>query len=145
MAVSPVPAGYHTLTPGCSLAGCARAIELYGKVFGAEVRARHDMPDGTVAHCELRIGDSLLMLGEASAQHPAFTTHLMIYVTDCDAVFQRAVAAGFRAEEPPRNQFYGDRNARVIDPFGNEWWISTHVEDVSDEEIRRRMAKEMGT
>jgi PhnB protein len=144
MAVSPIPAGYNTLTPGCSVRNCARAVDLYRKVFGAEQRVRYDAPDGTVAHCELRFGDSNIMMGEATEQHPSFNTHLMIYVPDCDAVFQRAVLAGFQVKEPPRNQFYGDRNARVVDPFGNEWYISTHVEDVSEEEMRRRMAKEMG-
>lgn len=140
MAVSPIPAGYRTLTPACSLRGCARAIELYRKVFGAEQTVCFDAPDGSVAHCELRFGDSIFMMGEATPQHPGFNAHLMIYVPDCDVVFQRAVAAGFQVKEPPQNQFYGDRNARVVDPFGNEWYVSTHVEDVSEEELRRRMA-----
>jgi len=143
MAVSPIPAGYNTLTPACALHGCARAIEVYRKVFGAEERVRFDAPDGTVAHCELRFGDSTVMMGEASPQHPAFGAHLMIYVPDCDAIFQRAVSAGFTVKEPPKNQFYGDRNARVVDPFGSEWYIATHVEDDSEEEMKRRMAKEM--
>ncbi|HZY05021.1 MAG TPA: VOC family protein [Anaeromyxobacteraceae bacterium] len=142
MAVSTVPAGYHTLTPACALRDCAQAIELYRKVFGAEQTARYDAPDGTVAHCELRFGDSMVMMGEATPQHPGFNAHLMIYVPDCDAVFQRAVAAGFQVKEPPKDQFYGDRNARVVDPFGNECYVSTHVEDVSEEELRRRMARQ---
>jgi len=141
MAVSPIPDGYNTLTPGASVHGCAQAIELYRKVFGALVRSRFDAPNGTVAHCELRFGDSILMLGEATPEHPAFSTHLMMYVPDCDAVFQRAVAAGFEAKEPPKVQFWGDRTARVADPFGNEWFLATHVEDVSGEEMKRRMAK----
>ncbi len=142
MAVSPTPPGYSTLTPSCCLRDCARAIEVYRKVFGAETSARFDSPDGRVAHCELRFGDSILMMGDSTPDHPAFDAHLMIYVPDCDAVVQRAVAAGFTVKEPPSNKFYGDRNARVVDPFGNEWYVSTHVEDVSEEEMRRRM-KEM--
>lgn len=144
MAVKPIPAGYNTITPGCSVRGCAQAIDVYRKVFGAELKARYDAPDGTVAHCELRFGDSTVMMGEASEHHPAFSAHLMIYVADCDAIYQRAVSHGFKVKEPPKNQFYGDRNARVVDPFGNEWYIATHVEDVSEEEMKRRMAKEMG-
>lgn len=144
MPVKPIPAGYHSLTPGCAIQGCAKAIELYKKVFGAEVVARYDSPDGTVAHCEVNIGDSRLMLGESGGQNPTHNAHLMLYTTDCDAVFERAKAAGFSVKEPPTVQFWGDRAARVVDPHGNQWFIATHIEDVSDEEIRRRMAKLFG-
>jgi PhnB protein len=141
MAVKPIPAGYHVLTATCAMKGCAQAIETYRKVFGAEVSQRFDMPDGTVAHCELRFGDSTLMIGEAGPQTPAHGTHLMIYVPDCDVTFKRATDAGFRVIAPLSNQFYGDRNGRVSDPFGNTWYISTHVEDVSVDEMKKRMAK----
>lgn len=144
MPVSPIPAGYRTLTPGCTLRGAARAIELYQHVFGAKVRTRLDAPDGTVAHAELELGDSLLMLGEASEQHPPHGAHLMMYVPDVDGQFQRAVAAGFTVKEPLQVQFWGDRTGRLADPFGNEWYLGTHVEDVSEEEMRRRMAKLFG-
>ncbi len=144
MPVSPIPAGYRTLTPGCTLRGAAKAIELYQRIFGAKVKVRMDAPDGSVAHAELEFGDSLLMLGEASAEYPAYGARLMMYVPEVDSVFQRAVAAGFTVKEPVKVQFWGDRTGRVVDPFGNEWFIATHVEDVSEEEMKRRMAKLYG-
>jgi PhnB protein len=144
MPVSPIPAGYHTLTPGCTLTGAAKAIERYQQVFGAKVRTRLDAPDGTVAHAELELGDSLLMLGEASAGYPPHGARLMMYVADVDAVFARAVAAGFTVKEPLQVQFWGDRTGRVLDPHGNEWMIATHVEDVPEDELKRRMAKLYG-
>lgn len=144
MPVSPIPAGYRTLTPACTLQGAARAIPLYQQVFGAKVRTRIDAPDGSVAHAELELGDSLLMLGEASPEHPAHGAHLMMYVADVDAAFKKAVAAGFTVRQPVDVQFWGDRTGRVEDPFGNEWYLATHVEDVSDEELKRRMAKLFG-
>jgi PhnB protein len=146
MAVKPIPEGYHTLTPACAIVGCDKAVELYRKVFDAQLHLRMDYPNGKVAHCELRFGDSIAMMGEAEASMGVnpYNMHLMVYVTDCDAVFKRATDAGFTAKEQPKNQFYGDRSARVTDPFGNEWFIATHVEDVPEEEMKRRMAKMMG-
>lgn len=144
MPVKPIPDGYNTLTPGCALKGCAKAIDVYRQVFGAEVVARFDAPDGSVAHCELQLGDSRVMMGEADGPVSPYNWHLMMYVPQCDAVFQRATAAGFTVKQPPTDQFYGDRSARVVDPFGNEWFISTHVEDVSEDELKRRMAKLYG-
>ena len=144
MPVSPIPAGYSTLTPGCALRGAARAIELYQQVFGAVQAVRMDAPDGTVAHAELTFGDSRLMLGEASEQYPAHGARLMMYVPDVDAVFARAVAAGFTVKEPLQVQFWGDRTGRVADPFGNEWFLATHVEDVPEAEMQARLAKLYG-
>ncbi len=144
MPVSPIPAGYSTLTPGCALRGAARAIELYQQVFGAVQAVRMDAPDGTVAHAELTFGDSRLMLGEASEQYPAHGARLMMYVPDVDAVFARAVAAGFTVKEPLQVQFWGDRTGRVADPFGNEWFLATHVEDVPEAELQARLAKLYG-
>jgi PhnB protein len=144
MAVKPIPAGYHTLTPSCSIERCADAIELYRRAFDARQDVRLDAPDGSVAHCELVIGDSRFMMGEASAQAPRHNMKLMLYVPDCDATFQRAVAAGCTVQEPPSLMFWGDRMARVADPYGNEWFLGTHVEDVTPEELKRRMAKLYG-
>jgi len=144
MPASPIPAGYPNLTPGCTLPDAARAIERYQQVFGAKVRTRLDAPDGTVAHAELAFGDSLLMLGEASPQFPAHGARLMLYVPDVDAIFARGVAAGFQVKEPLQVQFWGDRTGRLVDQHGNEWMIATHVEDVSEEEMKRRMAKLYG-
>lgn len=141
MAVKPIPAGYHSLTPSCAIERCAAAIELYRRVFDAKQVVRFDAPDGSVAHCELLLGDSRFMMGEASTQAPRHNMKLMLYVTDCDATFKRAVDAGFTVKEPPTLQFWGDRMARVVDPHGNEWFLGTHVEDVSEEELKRRMAK----
>ena len=144
MSVKPIPPGYSTLTPGCTLVGAAKAIDLYQKVFGAEQRVRMDGPDGTVAHAELKIGDSILMLGEASAEFPAHGVSLMMYTADADALFKKAVAAGFTVKSPVELQFWGDRAGRVVDPFGNQWYLATHVEDVSEAEMKRRMAKLFG-
>jgi PhnB protein len=141
MAVKPIPPGYHSLTPSCAIERCAAAIELYGRVFDATLVVRLDAPDGSVAHCELQLGDSRFMMGEASAQAPRHTMALMLYVPDCDATFQRAIAAGFTVKEPPTLQFWGDRMARVVDPHGNQWFLGTHVEDVPEDELKRRMAK----
>jgi PhnB protein len=144
MPVSPIPAGYHTLTPACTLRGAARAIELYQRVFGAKQLVRLDAPDGSVAHAELEFGDSRLMIGEASDAFPPHGARLMMYLPDCDAVFRRAVEAGFTVKQPLQVQFWGDRTGRLVDAFGNEWYLATHVEDVSEEEMERRMAKAMG-
>jgi len=131
------------VTPAFRGPGCGRAIEFLQQAFGAKIVQRYDAPDGTVAHCELRIGDSLIMCGDCG---PDQVWHLsaMIYVKDCDAAYQRALAAGATAKEPPADQFYGDRNGRVIDPFGNEWVVATHKEDVSKKEMAKRMAALMG-
>ncbi len=144
MPVSPIPAGYSTLTPGCAVHGAARAIALYQQVFGAVQAVRMDAPDGSVAHAELTFGDSRFMLGEASEQYPAHGARLMMYVPDVDAVFARAVAAGFTVKEPLQVQFWGDRTGRVADPFGNEWFLATHVEDVPPAEMEARLAKLYG-
>jgi len=141
MAVKPIPAGYRTLTPSCAIERCAAAIDLYRRVFDAQLEVRLDAPDGTVGHCELLFGDSRVMMGEAGPQAPRHTMKLMMYVPDCDATFKRAVDAGFTVQEPPTNQFWGDRMARLADPHGNEWFVGTHVEEVSPEELKRRMAK----
>jgi len=144
MAVKPIPDGYHSLTPTAVVKGCAAAVEAYAKVFGAELLLRFDYPDGSIAHCELRLGDSRLMMGEASAQVPAHGVTAMLYVPDCEAVFGRAVAAGFTVKEPLEVKFWGDRTGTAVDPWGNVWMIGTHVEDVSEEELARRMKKLMG-
>lgn len=144
MSVSAIPAGYPTLTPGCSLRGAAKAITLYQDVFGARQQVRFDAPDGSVAHAELRFGDSILMLGEASERSPAHGARLMLYLPDVDATFKRAVAAGFTVKEPLQVQFWGDRTGRLADPYGNEWYLATHVEDVPEAELKARMAKLYG-
>jgi PhnB protein len=132
-----MPNGWHTLTPSTIVRRCAEAIEFYKKAFGAEVRARYDGPGGKVAHCELQLGDSILMMGDTEER--PFPALLHLYVDDSDAVFDRAVKAGATVKESISDKFYGDRSGRIADPFGNEWVISTHVEDVSEAELHRRM------
>jgi len=142
MPTKPIPAGFHTLTPGCAVRNSAQAIEFYKRVFGARERSRFAAPDGTVVHAELEIGDSVFMLGEP-VKTPAHPMRLMLYVDDCDAVYKRAVGSGATVKEPLADQFWGDRAGRVQDPFGNEWYIATHKEDVSEAEMQRRFRDAM--
>ena len=144
MPVKPIPDGYRTLTPGCILDDAAAAIDLYRRAFDARVEARYDAPDGSVAHAELMIGDSRLMLGQAGPRQPRRIVGLMMYVPDVDATFRRATSLGFAVNEPPTDQFWGDRATRLTDPHGNEWFVATHVEDVAPDELKRRMAKLFG-
>jgi PhnB protein len=149
--VSPVPKGYHTITPYISIKGAAAAIAFYKKAFGAEEIYRMDMPGDKVGHAEIQIGDSRLMLADefpdmpdAVAKSPktlnGTTTGFNIYIPDVDARFKRAVDAGAKVKRPVQNQFYGDRSGTVEDPFGHIWTLSTHVEEVSPEEMKKRMA-----
>jgi PhnB protein len=147
MSVLPVPNGYHTATPYLHVRGAHDAIEFYRKAFGAEELMRLPMPDGSLGHAEIKIGDSIIMLadenpvwGNLSPQSLNGTSSgIMLYVPDCDALFAQAVAAGATVRQPLANQFYGDRSGQVIDPFGHLWSIATHVEDVSPDEMERRM------
>jgi PhnB protein len=143
----PIPDGYHSITPYLVIKGAAKAIDYYKKAFAATEVMRMAMPDGTVGHAELKIGDSIFMMGEEMPQMgyraPQGSTPvgLMIYVDDVDRVFKQAIAAGGRVDKDVQNQFYGDRSGTLYDPFGHMWTIATHVEDVSPEEMKRRMAK----
>jgi PhnB protein len=140
-AVNPIPAGMRTVTPYLVVKDAKRIIEFAKKAFGASEKFKSEQPDGKITHAEIRVGDSVVMLGEASAEWPARPAILNLYVEDVDAVYKRAVAAGGKSVREPATQFYGDRSAGVEDASGNQWWISTHVEDVSEAEIARR-AKE---
>jgi PhnB protein len=147
--VKPIPDGYSTIISYISLKGANDAIAFYKKAFGAEELVRMPMPGGLVGHAELKIGDSILMLADemdhpdAIAKSPrtlgGVTSGLCLYVTDCDAVFKRAVDAGASVRRPLTTQFYGDRSGTIEDPFGQCWTISTHVEDVSPDEMKKRM------
>ncbi len=147
MAVKPVPDGYHTVTPYLIVSGAAQAIDFYTRAFGATELMR--MPDakGRIGHAEIRIGDSVIMLAD---EHPEMgyrgprarggsSVSILLYVPDVDAMFERAIKAGGRSQRPVADQFYGDRMGTLEDPFGHVWTVGTHVEDVSDEEIKRRM------
>ena len=143
MAVKPIPDGYGTYTPYYVVEGAAEFIEFLKKAFGAEETVRMPAPAGRIGHAEVRIGNSMLMLADASPpEHPVRQFNGMLYVNDVDAVFKTAVAAGAKTERQPENMFYGDRMGGVIDKWGNHWWVGTHVEDVSPEEMRRRMAEQ---
>ena len=140
--VSWLAKGYPVLSSVTVLDDCARAIDWYRKVLGASQRLRLDMPGGMVAHCELGFADSVLMMGSPMPpQFPPKKACLGIYVKDCDAIYQKALSAGARSLQEPTDQFYGDRNARFEDPFGNEWSVMTHIKDVSEREMKKAMAQ----
>jgi PhnB protein len=145
--VKPIPEGYHTVTPYLTVRNASDAIEFYKRAFGAEERGRMRGPDGkSIMHAEIKIGDSIVMLSDEfpqgdtrSPQGLAGTTvSLILYVPDVDAAFQRAESAGARATMPPANMFWGDRFGKLTDPFGHVWGLSTHMEDVSPEEMTKR-------
>lgn len=148
MAVKPIPDGYHTVTPYLIIKGAAAALDFYQRALGAREVVRMPGPDGKVMHAEIQIGDSMIMLADEFPEMGALSPQtiggtavgLCLYIPDVDAVFQQAVAAGAKIERPLQNQFYGDRSGTIIDPFGHKWTLSTHIEDVSPEEMQRRMA-----
>ena len=148
--VSPIPEGFHSISPYLLIDGAAEAIEFYKEAFGAEETVRLPTPDGKLAHAEIRIGDSTIMLADAppdkSSPKKLGDTPVMLhlYVPDVDAVFAQAVKAGATVERPVSDQFYGDRNGDLIDPFGHRWGISTHKEDLTPEELQARAAKQFG-
>ena len=149
MSVKPTPDGYHSVTPYLIVQGGAAAIDFYVQAFGAVELFRMPGPDGKLGHAEIKIGDSPVMLADATEEFKgprAFggtPVSLMIYVEDVDRVFRQALAQGATQLRPVVDQFYGDRSGTLVDPFGHVWTVSTHVEDVSPEEMDRRMAKMM--
>lgn len=140
MAVKPIPDGYHSLTPYIIAGGVAKLIAFLKKAFEAtEVFPAMTLPDGTIKHVELKIGDSVVMIAEADGDYKASPCMLYHYVQDIDAVYKRSLEAGGTSICEPKDQFYGDRSAGVKDPSGNQWWIATRKEDVTPEECTRRM------
>ena len=139
-AVKPIPEGYHSVTPFLVVNGAAKQIDFIKQAFGAQELTRMDGPGGTVAHAEVKLGDSRIMISEAGAQAGPVQTMLYLYVPDADAVYRKAVQAGATSVQEPKDQFYGDRNAAVRDAAGNQWWIATRKEEVSREELQKRMA-----
>ncbi len=145
--VSPIPEGFHSISPYLLIDGAAEAIEFYKEAFGAEETVRMPTPDGKLQHAEIRIGDSTIMLADTppdkSSPKKLGDTPVMLhlYVPDVDAVFAQAVKAGATVERPVSDQFYGDRNGDLIDPFGHRWGVSTHKEDLTLEQINERAAK----
>jgi PhnB protein len=139
MAVNPIPEGYRTVTPYLVVEGAANVLDFVKQAFGAEEKFRMDTPDGKIGHAEVQIGDSIVMMGDAGAEHPAMPAMIHLYLEDCDATYERALAAGATSEREPTDQFYGDRSAGVRDSTGNLWWIATHVEDVPEDEMAKRI------
>lgn len=147
MSVTPIPEGYHSITPYLIIKGASRAIDFYKNVFGAKEIMRMPGPNSTIMHAELRIGDSVIMLAdEQQGLHrspEAFggsPISLMLYVPDVDKTFKQALSAGAKEARAVEDQFYGDRSGNLVDPFGHVWTVSTHVEDVSEQEMKKRMA-----
>ena len=140
-----VPKGYHTVTPSLVIAGAAKAIEFYKKAFGAEEKSRFPAPNGTLMHAEIRIGDSIIMMGDEMPEYGArgpgllggTSTSFFIYGPDVDARWKRAVDAGGKVIMPLADQFWGDRSGCVEDPFGHHWWISQRIKDMTREELRK--------
>jgi PhnB protein len=143
--VKPIPDGYQRVQPYLILKNCAAALEFYKKIFGAKERLRMPQPDGRIGHAELEIGDCVIMFADEHPEIQAYAPEhyggspvsLHIYVEDCDAVYKNALAAGAKIEREPKDQFYGDRTAGILDPFGYKWYIATHIKDVSMEELQK--------
>jgi PhnB protein len=146
--VKPIPDGYHNITPYLVIKGAAAAIEFYKEVFGAVEVMRMPQPDGRIGHAELKFGDSFVMLADEFPEMNIVgpqtlgnsTVGLLLYVDDVDKTVERAVARGATLKKPIQTQVYGDRNGTIEDPFGHKWTVAVHVEDVTPEEMERRMA-----
>jgi PhnB protein len=147
--VQPIPKGYHTVTPYLIIDGAAKAIDFYKKAFGATEIMRMPGPDGKIGHAEIKIGDSPIMMADENQQMGhrgpkalgSTPVSILLYVEDADKVFNQATSAGAKSVRPMKDQFYGDRMGTLQDPFGHVWTIGTHIEDVSPEEMKRRMAE----
>ena len=146
MAVNPIPSGYHSITPTAVVDNASKAIEFYAKAFGAKETYRLPMGD-KIAHAEMQIGDSRFMLSDEFPDWDALspktrggaTGGFVIYVPDVDAALDRAVKAGAKLVQPAEDQFWGDRMGTVADPFGHQWTLGTHIEDVAPEDLTHRM------
>jgi PhnB protein len=138
--VKPVPEGYRTVTPYLIVKDADKLLTFVRAAFNATVKEEHRTADGSVMHADVIIGDSHVMLGQANEKWRAMPGSIMLYVPDADATYKAALNAGAKSVQEMADQFYGDRSGGVEDPSGVTWWISTHVEDVSPEEMERRMA-----
>ena len=143
MAVKPIPEGYHSITPYLMVQGANKLIDFLKAAFGGKELLRLQRPDGNTAHAEIRVGDSVVMLGEAHEPWKPMPAALYLYVNDCDATYRQALQAGAKSVSEPADMFYGDRHGGVSDPSGNMWWIATHKEDVSADEMARRAQAQM--
>jgi PhnB protein len=139
MSVNFKPDGYHSVTPYLIVPGASDFIEFTKQAFGAEEKERFG-PPGKIMHAEVRIGDSIIMLSDGSPDFEPTRSSIHLYVDDVDSMYERALRAGGESLREPADQFYGDRSAGIKDRFGNQWWLATHIEDVSPEEMERRQA-----
>lgn len=133
-----IPEGYHSVTPYLVVEGVPKLIDFLKAAFDAVETERVPGPDGKIGHAEVRIGDSVVMMGEAGGESKPMPAMIYLYVSDADANYKRALDAGATSLMEPADQFYGDRSAGVKDPCGNQWWIATRIENVSKEELQRR-------
>ena len=146
--VPPVPEGHRSLAPYLCVRGASRAMDFYARAFGARELFHMAGPGNRIAHAEMQIGDSVLMLADENPKegtkspeaYGGAAASVFLYLPDVDAVFERATAAGAKVEMPPTDMFWGDRYGKLTDPFGHEWGIATHVEDVTPEETQKRLA-----
>lgn len=138
MAVKPIPDGFHTVTPYLVVNGVDKLIDFLKAAFGAKERFRIPGPDGRPTHAEVTIGDSIIMMGQANERAKPMPAMLHLYVNDVDATYKQAIQAGGKVIVEPMDMFYGDRSGGLSDAFGNHWWVATHKEDVSGEELARR-------
>lgn len=145
MPVQPIPERYHSVTPYLIVEGADGLLDFVTQAFGADERVRMDREDGTIAHAEVTIGDSVVMLAEAGGEWSPMPGGIHLYVENCDATYARALEAGASSLQEPADQFYGDRSGGVRDSFGNVWWIATHVEDVAPDEMERRAEERAAT
>ena len=137
--VKSIPDGYHVVTPYLVIQGVERLINFLEQAFDAKETQRVSIPDGSIAHAEVRIGDSVILMGDAKGDMwKPMPSSVYLYITDCDAVYKRALEAGAISLMEPKDQFYGDRSAAVRDPVGNHWFIATHKEDLSRDELDKR-------
>lgn len=139
MAVHHIPTGHNAVSPYLVTKSAEQVIGLMRQAFGGEELHRSTRPDGTIMHAEVRIGDSVVMIGEACGEFPAMPCMVHVYVPDCDRAYARALQAGATSVREPALQPYGDRTGGVVDAGGNQWWLATHEEDVAHDEIERRM------
>ena len=138
MKVNPIPEGCHSITPYLLVPDVGRLIEFLKQAFGAVERAKIARPDGTILHAQVKIGDSILMIGEPQSPYKPLPTMLYLYVPDVDATYKQALAVGGVSAVEPKDMFYGDRSACVKDVADNSWWIATHKEELTTEEIQKR-------
>ena len=142
MTVPYIPEGYNAVSPYLMVTDIEAQLSFLKEVFDGEIIERLPNPDGNLTHGEIKIADSVIMMGLARPEYPSSPSMTHIYVADVDAIFQKALDAGGEAIMPPTNQYYGNREAGIKDPQGNQWWMATQIETVSQEEMIRRAAKE---